>query len=486
SNTNGVYEVRIRVSDGQLWSEQLVQVTVADENDQPVVISDNWSMDEDTTLNQSVLANDSDQDADPLTVELLEGPENAANFALNSDGTFNYRPAENWYGTDGFRYRISDGRGGTSEGNVTLQVQPVNDAPISLENVFTVLQGSTLETATGVLNNDMDIESEPLIAILVAPPTRGVITFRVDGSFLYKPEIGFIGTDNFTYIASDGVMAGTPTTVWVQVDVGSGLPSTPPPPPAPFGDSGNSGGNSSGDSGSSSGDSSSGSGNSDTGNSDSSSNNDSSGGDNSNTNTAGTDSTDATPQAGQTQTGTTGVSGDDEQLAAGSEDRQLEGGSAIRLEDLQADVLTGEERLIGSFRIRDFIAAQTAIGDGEEVDTSRIEVNGKMIEVSFNRRQLWEQLAYLQRQVEEKRSLQSDSSLGEIALEIGTATMAASLGYVLWFLRGSAMMATAITQIPSWKMIDPLVILDSRNTTQDSTYEDQDIINSYFENASND
>jgi hypothetical protein len=64
--------------------------------------------------------------------------------------------------------------------------------------------------------------------------------------------------------------------------------------------------------------------------------------------------------------------------------------------------------------------------------------------------------------------------------------MAASLGYVLWFLRGSAMMATAITQIPSWKLIDPLVILDSRNTTQDSTYEDQDIINSYFENASND
>ncbi|MFM7738282.1 MAG: tandem-95 repeat protein, partial [Planctomycetota bacterium] len=222
ANSNGVYEVRIRVSDGQLWSEQLVLVTVADENDQPVVISDSWSMDEDTMLSQSVLANDSDQDGDPLSVQLLEGPANASSFVLNSDGTFSYRPSENWYGTDGFRYRISDGRGGTAEGSVTLQVQPVNDAPISLENAFTVLQGSTLETATGVLSNDMDIESEPLIAILVAPPTRGVITFRIDGSFLYKPEVGFIGTDRFTYIASDGVMSGTPTTVWVQVDVGSG------------------------------------------------------------------------------------------------------------------------------------------------------------------------------------------------------------------------------------------------------------------------
>lgn len=280
-------------------------------------------------------------------------------------------------------------------------------------------------------------------------------------------------------------MAGAPTTVRVQVDVGSGLPPTPPPSPAPFSGSGNSGGNSSGDSGSSSSDSSSGSSNSDTGNSDSSGKNDRSGGDNSNTNAAGVGSNYATLQAGQTQTGTTGVPGDDEQLAAGSQDGPLEGGSVIRLDDLQADVLTGEERLIGSLRISDLIAAQTAMGDGEEVDTSRIEVNGKMIEVSFNRRQLWEQLAYLQRQVKEKRSLQSDSHLGEIALEIGTATMAASLGYVLWFLRGSAMMATAITQIPAWKMVDPLVILDSMNAGQIETGEDPDTINSYFENNSN-
>ncbi|MFM7118050.1 MAG: cadherin domain-containing protein, partial [Planctomycetota bacterium] len=303
ANSNGVYEVRIRVSDGQLWSEQLVLVTVADENDQPVVISDSWSMDEDTMLSQSVLANDSDQDGDPLSVQLLEGPANASSFVLNSDGTFSYRPSENWYGTDGFRYRISDGRGGTAEGSVTLQVQPVNDAPISLENAFTVLQGSTLETATGVLSNDMDIESEPLIAILVAPPTRGVITFRIDGSFLYKPEVGFIGTDSFTYIASDGVMSGTPTNVWVQVDVGSGLPPTPPPPPPSFGGSGNSGGSSSGGAGSSSGDSSSGSGNSDTGNSDSSGSSDSSGADNSSASADGVSSTGVGPQAGQAQTG---------------------------------------------------------------------------------------------------------------------------------------------------------------------------------------
>ncbi|MFM7562677.1 MAG: hypothetical protein ACKO81_06565, partial [Planctomycetota bacterium] len=72
-----------------------------------------------------------------------------------------------------------------------------------------------------------------------------------------------------------------------------------------------------------------------------------------------------------------------------------------------------------------------------------------------------------------------------MALDIGSATMAVSLAYVLWFLRGSAMMATAVTQIPAWKMIDPLVILDTRATAQASEGEDQDIVNSYFENNSN-
>jgi hypothetical protein len=193
----------------------------------------------------------------------------------------------------------------------------------------------------------------------------------------------------------------------------------------------------------------------------------------------------ASPQTGQAQTATSGEIVDDAKLAIGSENGQLEREAAIRLDNLQADALTGEERLIGGFRFRDFIAAKNALGGEEEVVTSRIEIDGKIIEVSFNRRQLWEQLAYLQRQIEEKRALQRDTSLGETALEIGTATMAASLGYIIWFLRGSAMMATVITQVPAWKMIDPLVILDSMNAGQTEACEDQDVINSYFENNSN-
>jgi hypothetical protein len=396
----------------------------------------------------------------------------------------------NWNGTDSFRYQISDGNGGTAEGLVTLVVQPVNDAPISLENTFAVLQGSTLEATTGVLINDMDIEDDPLVAILVAPPTRGVITFRVDGSFVYVPEVGFIGTDSFTYIASDGVTGGNPTTVEVQVDVGSVLPPAPPPSPSPFGggtsNSGSGSNNGAGGSSGSSGDSSGDSGNSGSGSAENSGNSGNAS-EGSGSDSTGTGTSDSTPLAGQVPQLTaqnTGASAEDASLAEGLKGEQLGSGPGdeIRLDDLQADALFGEERLLGGFRIRDFVAAyETAIG-GEEIVTSQIDVNGKIIEVSFNRRHLWDQLAYLRRKIEEERALQADHSLGEVAMEIGAATMAASLGYVLWFLRGSAMMATVVTQMPTWKMVDPLVILDSKRSRAAGDSDDQDAINPYFEN----
>ena len=59
--------------------------------------------------------------------------------------------------------------------------------------------------------------------------------------------------------------------------------------------------------------------------------------------------------------------------------------------------------------------------------------------------------------------------------------MAASLGYIIWFLRGSAMMATFITQVPAWKMIDPLVILDSLDGKPTDQPNEDVTINSYFE-----
>ncbi|MFM7739515.1 MAG: hypothetical protein ACKO9H_08940, partial [Planctomycetota bacterium] len=62
---------------------------------------------------------------------------------------------------------------------------------------------------------------------------------------------------------------------------------------------------------------------------------------------------------------------------------------------------------------------------------------------------------------------------------VNTFTMAASLGTILWFLRGGAMMATLMTQVPTWKMIDPLVVMDSYSSGMDDAGSDE--MNSYFD-----
>jgi hypothetical protein len=116
---------------------------------------------------------------------------------------------------------------------------------------------------------------------------------------------------------------------------------------------------------------------------------------------------------------------------------------------------------------------------------ANVKIGGKSIEVNFSRRQLWEQLAYLQQQLEENKRQQADSSIEEFGFDLGAATMAASLSYMIWFLRGSAMMATMVTQVPAWKMVDPLVILDSLDKSYAAKSQEADNLNSFFERTGN-
>jgi hypothetical protein len=62
-----------------------------------------------TVPSPGVLANDTDPDNNPLTVELISGPAHATSFHLNPDGSFSYTPPPYFYGEDTFTYRANDG-----------------------------------------------------------------------------------------------------------------------------------------------------------------------------------------------------------------------------------------------------------------------------------------------------------------------------------------------------------------------------------------
>ncbi|MEM8484065.1 MAG: Ig-like domain-containing protein [Bacteroidota bacterium] len=74
------------------------------------------------------------------------------------------------------------------------------DAPSAGDDAYNVREDSSLSvTAPGLYFND-NLPTDSLFLILVDPPANGEVTIAQDGSFSYVPDLGFDGTDSFSYM----------------------------------------------------------------------------------------------------------------------------------------------------------------------------------------------------------------------------------------------------------------------------------------------
>jgi VCBS repeat-containing protein len=202
-------------------SEATVTINVNNVNTIPVAGNDTFTVDEDTTLTADaaggVMANDSDADGDLLTASVISGPTHGV-LTLNADGSFNYTPEENFNGIDGFSYVVNDGTTDSDVATVTINVNPVNDLPIAVNDEYTTDEDQTLTiSAPGMLENDTDAENDPLTSILVSGPANGTLIANADGSFTYTPNADFNGVDGFSYKVSDGSGESDVATVTINV-----------------------------------------------------------------------------------------------------------------------------------------------------------------------------------------------------------------------------------------------------------------------------
>lgn len=193
-------------------------------NTAPVVTNDEYQAVEDTSLDQpapGVLANDYDPDLnDSITATLETGPQHAAEFSLNADGSFHYRPAPNFHGQDTFTYRAQDNWGALSGAAVvTIQVTSVNDAPILNPIGNRTVNEQTLLTFTASAA-DPDVPANTLVYTLEsAPPGASIGIFS--GVFQWTPtEAQGPGDYTFTVRVTDN---GDPNlsdeeTITVHVD----------------------------------------------------------------------------------------------------------------------------------------------------------------------------------------------------------------------------------------------------------------------------
>ncbi|CAN7740060.1 DUF4082 domain-containing protein [Rhizobium leguminosarum] len=87
----------------------------------------------------SLVGNDTDPNGDALTISAVGNAVNGTVTLNKQNGTVTFTPTNNYSGPASFAYTLSDGRGGTDQGNVSLTV---NQGPAG-ETLFTSSEGPT-------------------------------------------------------------------------------------------------------------------------------------------------------------------------------------------------------------------------------------------------------------------------------------------------------------------------------------------------------
>ena len=132
---SGVDTFNYTLSDGSAEQEVGVTVTVENPDNPPTANDDNFEITEDDPEAEfDLLANDqSDIDGQSFLIESVSSTSNGGNVRISEDGlNFFYQPLE-INGTESFTYVLRDSGGGSAIGNVSFNVQSVNDPPPVLD-----------------------------------------------------------------------------------------------------------------------------------------------------------------------------------------------------------------------------------------------------------------------------------------------------------------------------------------------------------------
>ena len=212
----------------------LLAVLPSSPNQLPIAFNDSITLPEDTALKFDAIQNDKDPESDPLrVVGVVNAAGNAGSAVLGVDGQITYTAIGKFdslgageRANESFTYVVSDGRGGSDEGSVDVQITGVNDAPVARADQISLGQNQSI--SFNPLSNDSDIDHNDSIQITGVSSQQGnagivgigldgkTLTYTAAGKFDWIPR-GQATSETFTYTIAD--KAGATSTAQVNVTI---------------------------------------------------------------------------------------------------------------------------------------------------------------------------------------------------------------------------------------------------------------------------
>lgn len=181
----------------------------------PTAESQTISAVEDTPA--AIVLSGSDPDNAPLTYIIVTNP--ARGVLSGTGANLTYTPVGNYFGADGFTFKVTNGTRESAVATVTIKVAPVNDNPNAANDSAVVTEDSGANIIN-VLSNDSILpdEGEILTVSSVTNAANGTVAIANGSAAVsYAPNADFHGADSFTYTVSDGNGGSDTATVNITI-----------------------------------------------------------------------------------------------------------------------------------------------------------------------------------------------------------------------------------------------------------------------------
>lgn len=169
-----------------------------------------------TAQPRSITLTGSDPDSNPLTYVVVSQPGHGT--LTGTAPNLTYTSAAGFVGTDSFTFKVNDGKVDSATATITINVSATggdggNHAPTATALTFSTSAGISID----IMLAGSDPDNDTLTYIIVTQPSNGTLSGTAP-SLTYTPNLGFVGTDSFTYKVNDGKTDSAEVAVTILVD----------------------------------------------------------------------------------------------------------------------------------------------------------------------------------------------------------------------------------------------------------------------------